>query len=739
MQLALNADHEQLREAFDAILRVESTPARVRAAEPLGHDAGLWTALVAFGVPMMRVPEEAGGLGAGLLDASLIAEVAGRHLASAPVIESIVATHLLAELGGEAEAWLRRVAQGEVIVTLALHEPDLRPSQLVPGAAVADAILYLDEDEVGLLVGTPPGAAPGNLGKSPLGLIDLAEPASRTRHILAHGPDARYAYLAAIEEWKILTAAALAELGRQAIEMAAEYATEREAFGRPIGTYQGISHPLADSITDIEGAQLLVRRAIWAIGEGHEDAAAMISMAFWWATRASSAALVRALRTFGGYGLSVEYDIQLYFRRGKAMPLPLGDPRNELIRAADRLWGRAGWAPLPDAGAVGLDFGYGEKAVAFAGEINRFFDENLTPELAERMADSLDGFDREFNLKLGEAGLLFPDWPVEYGGQGRGAYEQSALGVAFEARGWSRVVPGTTNMGARMVMLFGSEAVKQETLPRFAAGEATSCLGFTEPDCGSDVFAAKTRAVRDGDDWVINGQKVFTTGAHVADYVLLLTRTDPDVAKHKGLTMFLVPMSLPGVAVQPLQTMQQERTNITFYADVRVPDRYRLGPVDGAVSVMAAAMKFEHSGEGYHISQPRLVEAAVAWALETAGPDGKPRMEDDDVKARIARAAIHNEVADLLCRRAVWAGVEGMPGRAYGPMSKLFTSETYMKDSADLLELAAPDSLLEGRDALGTLEYKHRHALGTTIYGGTSEVHRSVVAEQALGLPRTRG
>ncbi|HTJ63716.1 MAG TPA: acyl-CoA dehydrogenase [Alphaproteobacteria bacterium] len=739
MNLALTEEQELLRDSIAKLLRVESTPARIRSAEPLGHDAKLWAELVAFGIPMMRVAEEHGGGGMSLLDAALIAEIAGRHLAAAPIVETIVASRLMSELGGAGEAWLQRLSQGEAIVTLALHEPDMKPRQVVPGAAIADAILYLDEDEVGLLAGAPAMATPDNLGKAPIARIDFANPEGRTRHILANGPDARYAYLAAVEEWKILTAATVAELGRRAIEMAAEYATEREAFGRPIGTYQGVSHPLADSITDIEGAQLLVRRAIWAVAEGHGDAAAMLSMAFWWANRATSNALVRALRTFGGYGLSVEYDVQLYFRRGKAMALPLGDPRDELIRAADRLWGKTGWAPLPDAGEIGLDFGYGEKAEAFAAEIHRFCDENLTPDLVDRLAESLDGFDPDFNRKLGKAGLLFPDWPVEYGGQGRGAYEQSALGVAFEARDVNRVVPGTTNMGARMVMLFGSDELKQETLPRFAAGEAASCLGFTEPSCGSDVFAAKTRAERDGEDWIVNGQKVFTTGAHVADYVLLLTRTNPDVPKHKGLTMFLVPMSLPGVSVQALHTMQEERTNITFYADVRVPDRYRLGPVDGAVSVMAAAMKFEHSGEGYHISQPAMVEAAVKWALETQGPDGRPRMEEDDVKARIARAAIHNEVADLLCRRAVWAGVEGLPGRAYGPMSKLFTSETYVKDSADLLELTAPDSLFEGRDPLGVLEYKHRHSLGTTIYGGTSEVHRSVVAEQTLGLPRTRG
>jgi alkylation response protein AidB-like acyl-CoA dehydrogenase len=739
MNLALTEEQELLRDSISKLLRTESTPSRVRAAEPTGHDPALWASLVAFGIPAMRASEAAGGNGMSLLDAALIAEEAGRHLASVPLVEAIVSTHLLAELGGEGQAWFERVRDGEAIVTLALHEAGLRPSQIVPGAAVADAILYLDEDEVVLLVATPTGAAPDNLGKAPLALVDLEGDADgRTRHIVAHGPDARYAYLAAVEEWKILTAAALAGLGRRALEMAAEYASEREAFGRLIGTYQGISHPLADSITDIEGAQLLVWRAIWGMARGRDDAAASVSMAFWWAAKSASIAVNRSLRTFGGYGLAVEYDIQLYFRRGKAMALPLGDPKAELVRAADRLWGDARWSPLPDPGTVEIEFGYGAAAEQFAVEIQEFFDKNVTPEQHRAMLDSLDGHDPEMARKLAEAGLLYPDWPVEYGGHGRSAYELSALGVVFEANDWSRVPSGVTNMGARMAMLFGTDALKQEALPRFATGNALSCLGFTEPGCGSDMYAAKTRAVRDGDDWIINGQKVFTTCAHVSDYVLLLTRTDPDVPKHKGLTMFLVPLGLPGIHIDALHTMQEERTNITYYADVRVPDMYRLGPVGGAIGVMAAAMKMEHSGEGYHISQPALVDAAVAWARKATDDSGRKKIEDPDVRARIARAAVHNEVADLLCRRAVWAGVEGLPSRAFGPMSKLFTSETYMKDSADLLELAAPDSLLEGHDPLGVLEYKHRHAMGTTIYGGTSEVHRSVVAEYGLGLPRTR-
>ena len=739
LNLALSEEQTLLRDSVSKLLGTESTPARVRAAEPLGHDPKLWAELVGFGIPAMRAPEAAGGGGMSLLDAALIAEEAGRHLAPGPVIETIVAAHLLADLGGDARGWFERVRDGEAIVAFALHEAGAHPRQVVPGAAVADAILYLDEDEVVLLAGQPVGAARDNLGKAPVLEIDLeGELGGRTRHILAHGPDARYAYLAAIEEWKILTAAALAGLGRRALELAAAYASEREAFGRLIGTYQGVSHPLANSITDIEGAQLLVWRTIWALARGRDDAAASVSMAFWWAAKATAIAVIRSLRVFGGYGLAVEYDIQLYFRRGRAMALPLGDPAAELQHVADRLWGEARWSPLPDPGHIDIEFGYGAAAEKFAAEIQAFFDENLTPERLQAMRDSLDGYDGEMQQRLAAAGMLYPDWPAEYGGSGRGAYEMSALGVVYEANDWSRVAIGTTNMGARMAMLFGSDALKAEALPRFAAGQASSCLGFTEPSCGSDVFAAKTRAVKDGNGWVINGQKVFTTAAHVSDYVLLLTRTDPDAPKHKGLTMFLAPMTLPGVSFDALHTMQEERTNITYYADVRVPDMYRLGPVNGAVGVMAAAMKFEHSGEGYHINQPAMVEAAIAWAHEAVNADGRKRIEEPDVRARIARAYVHNEVADLLCRRAVCAGVEGIPGRAFGPMSKLFTPETYLKDSADLLELAAPDSLFEGHDPLGVIEYKHRHSVGSTIYGGTSEVHRSVVAEQVLGLPRTR-
>ena len=157
------------------------------------------------------------------------------------------------------------------------------------------------------------------------------------------------------------------------------------------------------------------------------------------------------------------------------------------------------------------------------------------------------------------------------------------------------------------------------------------------------MYAARTRAVRDGDDWIITGQKMFTTGAHISDYILMLARTDPDAPKHKGITLFFFPMTLPGVTIQPVDTLPDERTNITFYDEVRVPDRYRLGEVNGGLKVMAAAMEIEHGGEGYHIYHHSLMRAALDWA-SSSDASGKRPIDKPAVRARLARARAHLEI-----------------------------------------------------------------------------------------------
>ncbi len=384
-----------------------------------------------------------------------------------------------------------------------------------------------------------------------------------------------------------------------------------------------------------------------------------------------------------------------------------------------------------------IDFDLGEEAHALAREVEDFFEQNLTPELRAKAHYSFDGHDPGIHRKLAEKGLLFPSWLREMGGRGAAPYAVTAAQAVWEENEWTGHVAGVANMVGMIMARFGSDELKAEVLSKVASGEAICSLGFSEPGSGSDVFAAQTRATPDGNGWRIDGQKMFTSGANIADYVLMLTRTDTTVAKHKGLTMFIVPLKAEGVTIQPVHTFQDERTNITFYDGVKIPDSYRLGEVGGGLKVMATSLEMEHGG-GFVKTQQHMVRAAEKLCADLTR-DGRPLIEDVSAQTRLARATAHTLVSEVIGHRALWTAVEKKPSPGYGPMAKLFSSEKFIEDSSDLLNLTAPASLSKREGPAGFLNQCYRHAQGTTIYGGTSEVHRSMIAERTLGLPRTRG
>ena len=736
MNLHLSEDQAMLQESFLRLFQNESTSARIRAAEPLGFDPVLWAQLVAAGAPMMRVSEADGGAGLGTFEAILIAEAAGRHLASAPVIESIVSARALAEAGGEvAQDWLKQVAEQGRIVTLALHDEASASQQLVPAGAIADAIIVLDGDALVLLeLNEKPQLIP-NLGTLPLARVALGSGAAGRRTVLVEGEDARRIWASAKEEWKLLVAATLAAIGMKALDDAAAYSKERLAFDRPIGSYQGLAHPLADATADIHGARLLVWRAA-SPAATQDSAASQISMAYWWAVRATQGAVVKAMRVFGGYGMSMEYDAQIYFRRSRALSMLLGDPEDELILLGDRLWaGRNDPAPVGEGASIRFD--YGDQADAYASSARAFFEPNITPEL-KSFAFATDDGDHPFNQELAKAGFLYADWPAEHGGEGRDPYEMAALRTVYTEFGWPKVLPTVTHMVGKILMHFATDAAKAEILPKLATGASNVSLGYSEPSCGSDIFAAKTRAVQDGDDWIIDGQKMFTSQGHLADYCLLIARTDATLAKHAGLTLFIVPLDIPGYECHEVKTLGAERTNITYYTAMRVPDRYRVGEVNGGAKVMGAALALEQSGGDFFVGAlQNMMKHGLNWARKD-GADGRAPIDEPRVRARIAAVQTRIDVADLLDRRSVWAFAAGATEKYYGPMAKLFASEALVSCSTELAEITAPWSLVQEMSDLGVIELESRKAVQATIYGGTSEVQRSIIAESALGMPRTR-
>lgn len=733
MQLSLPSDSVPVKEMFERFFAAESTPARVRAAEPVGFDADLWRELLALEIPFMRLAETAGGGGMSLFDACLMMEQAGRRLAAAPIAESIVALRILGEVGGEqAAAWIAKVRDGSVL-TLALKQGKQGQSQLVPGGAVADGVLTYDGEQ--LAIELPAGRldAPATLGGNALGTF---APRSGERIVIESNADVGRIWAAGIEEWKLLTSAALVGLSREALSMAAAYACERMAFGQPIGANQGIAHPLAVDVIDADGAAMLLWWTLRGIADGRADAGATTSTLFWWASRTATSSVAHAIHTFGGYGLSEEYDIQLYHRRAKAWALALGDPEAELVRGGRRLFlGEA--ASLPAPGAVEVDFEVPDYRDPLADQAREILTGILDPDRDDFGEQNFEAHNWDVHRALGAAGLLYPDWPQQWGGHGADADTTRAVHAVAQDLGYAGLSRGVTQMAGVLTQHYGSPELQDEVLLRFARGEATSCLGFTEPSGGSDVFAAKTRAVRDGDEWVINGQKMFTSGAELSNYVLLLTRTDPDVPKHKGLTLFLVPLDRPGVEIHPVHTFMDELTNATFYADVRIPDRYRLGEVNSGVRAMSVALSMEQGGSYYHFQMRDMIDAVAAWA-RTEERDGKPLIEHPSTLARLARVYTAACISEGLTARVLSTRLAGEQDLAYGPASKVFSTQSFIDLSADLLDLAAPGSLVRGKDGLGLVEKGYRHSTATSIYGGTSEVLRSMVAERRLGLPRSR-
>lgn len=332
MDLSLSGEQRQLVNSFAAMYTQVSTPERVRAAEPLGFDPKLWAALTETGAVEMAVDESDGGWGASALDLALIAEPYGRALASAPLIEAQVAARALAACGDT--DLLRDVLAGDTLVTFAPRPCDGAVLELVPGGAVADAVVALVGGRL-LAASTADRAQIGNLGSLPLADIAIGDDVV----VLAEGDDAVRFFSDAVDLWLTLTAAALAGAAKRAVEIGVDYARQRHAFGTPIGAFQAVSHPLADSATAADGARLLALEAACAFTDEPGRVTELAAMAFAFAAETARDATHHSLHIHGGYGFGMEGDIQLYYRRVRGWAMVYGEPATALDRVADARYG----------------------------------------------------------------------------------------------------------------------------------------------------------------------------------------------------------------------------------------------------------------------------------------------------------------------------------------------------------------------------------------------------------------
>jgi alkylation response protein AidB-like acyl-CoA dehydrogenase len=736
MDLSFTPDQDALREACQRLYDKESHGERVREVEAEGFDPVLWDAVVAMGLPVIALPEAAGGAGGSLTDLAVAVEVHGAHLGSAPLVETAVVARLLGSLEDDAAAAALATLVEGAGAALALRPADAGIARLVPGAASASVVVALEGERLVLLTGVDAAPRPALSG---LALADL-DLAGAT--VLAEGAAALAAHRAAVDEWTALTAVAQAGLARASFEVGLQYAKDRHQFGVAIGTFQALQHRFADLHARVDGGRLLAYESVWALEEGEPTAPQLVAQAGWYCGQVAEEAAGFALHVHGGYGFMLEYDVQLHVRRAKAARLVLGDPRELLLQVAERRWGPDAPSPAEIAAAAtarpnrpGMDFRFAPETEAFRAEVRAFLAEHLTDEIVERALTTGTMHDWGLHRAICERRYLAAGWPVEVGGLGRNAIDQTLLNQELFGSGAPIDGLSIAAMVGATLMLQGTDQQKAEIVPRILAGEVLCCLGYSEPDAGSDVAAVATRAVRDGDEWVIEGQKMFTTMAHEAQYVFLLCRSNLEVPKHQGLTMFLVPMDTPGIEVTPVHTMGGERTNITFYSGVRVPDSCRVGAVDDGWNVMHAALVYERNSANW--GEPNhLVESVAAWARDTG------RLADPAVQAVLARWSTELEVGRLLLFRSAWLSAQGALPHVEGSMAKLHITEAFVRASSELLDLLGPEGLVPmgepGTVLRGLVEHAFRHAVVTTIYGGSSEVQREIIAGRGLGLPRNR-
>jgi alkylation response protein AidB-like acyl-CoA dehydrogenase len=381
---------------------------------------------------------------------------------------------------------------------------------------------------------------------------------------------------------------------------------------------------------------------------------------------------------------------------------------------------------------------------AFRTEVRNFLNKEVKAD--EQMEDMERGmyrgaFERLRGLrqKLSQKGWIAPAWPKEYGGAGLSVMEQFIMNEEFA----ENRVPPVGGMGVSMVgptlITHGNEEQKKEHLSRILSGEVQWCQGFSEPGSGSDLASLQTRAVKDGDDYVINGQKIWTSGAQFAHWMFMMARTDPDAPKHKGISYFLLDMKSPGVTVRPLTNLaNQDMFNEVFFDNVRVPAKNIVGELNRGWYVGTTTLDFERSSIGSAVGIRIQLDQLVKYAKEHQADGSSRTGYMTSIKSELADRYVEANVAKMMSYRVVSMQAKGLIPNHEASMTKLFASELSQRIARTGVKVLGMYGQLYGDEAPlhGRYESSYMTSLASTIAGGTSEIQRNIIATRGLGLPR---
>ena len=758
---AFSDDERMVRDAAGSYCSRDADLRRVRALRGMtpSHDLQAWKELAGMGWLGARLPENLGGMALTNAQWALLLEQFGRSLAPEP----LTATAVLAAgalLGGDNAAlkdrWLPRLAAGEWLPALAWQESAgsqaIQPAGTHTTRATArDGGWVLDGGKCVVAAGDSANAfivsaqGPGGLGlylvrSDAPGLtvttrkrvdggtwseLALKGVAVGVGDLVASPAVASSTLERVLDEGRFALSAELLGLMARSLELSVEYIKVREQFGKKIGSFQALQHRAVDLFVLVELSRGVLRQTAQRLDEAGIDPAARALAVSQAKARCSDAALKVAkgcIQLHGGIGYTDECNIGLFLKRAMVLSAWLGDAGTHRRRCGEL------------AGPLGQDANT-QTTDPLRREVRDFLAANFPPEWRfppHRMSlkDS-----EPWQRKLAEKGWAAPGWPVEYGGMGLPPFEQLKMAEEFDRHG----VMVMTNMGVVMLgellIRYGTEAQKREYLPRILAGDQRWCQGYSEPGAGSDLAGVQTKAVLDGDEFVVNGQKIWTSFAHEAHMIFMLVRTDPQAKKQDGISFLLADMTSPGITVRRIKNLtgSSEFCEV-FFDNVRVPRANLVGGLNKGWTMAKSLL----GNERIMIGHPRLAKVplqSLHALLKSRGLLDEPvlRARFDELRLDVEDlGASYVRMADVLRR-----------GGELGPevsMLKLWISETMQRVTDMLIEVGAETATLDESTALADGSQVHVAnqyfaSRPASIYGGSSEIQRNVLAKAMLELP----
>jgi 3-oxochol-4-en-24-oyl-CoA dehydrogenase len=704
MPMAITDPHRELAGVARSFLDKHHALQAARALldAPSSGLPPFWGELVELGWLGLHVAEQYGGSGYGLLELAVVVEEMGRVVTPGPFLPTVVASALIEAAGTpeQRERWLPGLVDGSLTAAVDLHAEEAAAGcwPAVLGAETADVFVLGVGDDV-VLISRDTGITVG--ARTNLDLTRRTQPITVTPEALAAGDVLRGGRAVAVRVARVLVAAEAAGGASACVEAATEYAKARQQFGRTIATFQAIKHRCAEMLAAAERAVAATWDAARASGASAQlELAAAIA-----AHEALTGYLACAksnIQVHGGIGYTWEHDAHLHLRRAGSLHALFG-PVDELARQITE---------LTDAGArrsEGIELP--PEAEQFRSDVREFLARVEGLEPPARDAAFLD------------EGYAHPHWPRPWG-RSAGAVEQ--LVIDQEMGGVRR--PGAPGIGGWITLTLIQHASADQAerwIRPSMSGEIRWCQLFSEPDAGSDAAGIRTRAERVEGGWVLNGQKIWTSGAQVATHGLATVRTDPQAPKHAGITAVVVDMSSSGVEVRPLrEATGNAMFNEVFFSDVFVPDDDVVGPVNAGWTVARSTLGNERVSIGSQ-GAGASVELLESYRAHRGVPGAA---------VAVGRLLAERETLRLLNLRQAERAVAGVPGPE-GNLSKMIQAEHAQRVADLTFLLAGPaGAYSDGDEAAAVQSFLFTRCL--TIAGGTSEIVRNQVAERLLGMPR---